>query len=916
MPSYKRFFIFFLFCFVPMIACASPQFGGEQTSKSGSNRSSFSVRYDQLGLAIGDVLVVSVATDYSNARSVIVQGNGHPGSVTVYNADSTTSGQPRLRVDVLVYDGSWPSTLDYRFSVSDSETWIAYASKWSGVDPGNPVAAAAGNYDGVTANPVSPVLTAAEDGLTAVAIYGAREDDFDSNGTPAGYTPIGIGASNIGKTGSSSGIAYQAGITSGSFPAAMWTQAAATQAHAVHLLLRGANGGGTVPTAAAPTFTPAGGTVTDSVTVALSSATSTASIYYTTDNSTPTRSSTFYGGPFTLTSSATVRTIAVADGFNDSAVTSETFTVTAIDAGENPQGDAVQSGSPQYGGVQTSKSGVNRGSFSVRYDQLGLAIGDVLVVSVATDYSNARSVIVQGNGHPGGVTVYNADSTASGQPRLRVDVLVYDGSWPSTLDYRFSVSDSETWIAYASKWSGVDPGKPVAAAAGNYNGLTANPAPPALATPENGLTAVAIYGAREDDFDSNGTPAGYTPIGIGASNIGTTGSSSGIAYQAGISGGSLPAAIWTQAAATQAHAVHLLLRSGNGGGTNGVSTASIQAGGTLTQSGPIIIQSESDVVISGLHITNPKGSCIDISKGASNIIIENSEIGPCGGKGIDILNSSHITIRNNYIHDAVAEGIKSYGSHDIAVDSNVIEDIKSAYAMWTTRDGNLTFTNNFVKNVHRASANGGNMVTIAHVHARGIRVTDNIAVNILGQSNPEDLINVYSSDGTPDDPIQIKRNKFNGGGPRLSSGGIILGDQGGSYQIAEDNILVNPGQYGLQIGGGHHHTFRNNLVYSDDQRSFTNVGVIIWRYGSGTAPGGCHSNTVALNEITWWRGPNYKNQGNDPWLYPYYNPGFGADKIAPNCGNIAGWSTNKFDSKNSQPANLDISIWNPAWNTP
>jgi len=75
------------------------------------------------------------------------------------------------------------------------------------------------------------------------------------------------------------------------------------------------------------------------------------------------------------------------------------------------------------------------------------------VVTVTTDYSNSGAMIVQGAGHPGGTTVYNAIDTGSGQPRLRVDVLVYDGSWPATLDYTFAVSDNETWIAYATKWT-------------------------------------------------------------------------------------------------------------------------------------------------------------------------------------------------------------------------------------------------------------------------------------------------------------------------------------------------------------------------------------------------------------------------------------------------------------------------------
>ena len=97
------FLFFFLMCGLsPASSIAAPEYGGVQTSASGGNRTSFSVGYNQLGLAIGDVVVVSVTTDYAHAESLIVQAPGHPGGTMVYNADDTTSGQPRLRVDVLV----------------------------------------------------------------------------------------------------------------------------------------------------------------------------------------------------------------------------------------------------------------------------------------------------------------------------------------------------------------------------------------------------------------------------------------------------------------------------------------------------------------------------------------------------------------------------------------------------------------------------------------------------------------------------------------------------------------------------------------------------------------------------------------------------------------------------------------------
>jgi hypothetical protein len=75
-----------------------------------------------------------------------------------------------------------------------------------------------------------------------------------------------------------------------------------------------------LPTAATPTFSVAGGTYTAPQTVSIIETTAGASVYYTTDGSTPTSKSTPYTGPITVGVTETVNAIAIATNYNNSAV--------------------------------------------------------------------------------------------------------------------------------------------------------------------------------------------------------------------------------------------------------------------------------------------------------------------------------------------------------------------------------------------------------------------------------------------------------------------------------------------------------------------------------------------------------------------------------------------------------------------
>ncbi len=79
--------------------------------------------------------------------------------------------------------------------------------------------------------------------------------------------------------------------------------------------------------AAVPTFTPAAGIYTSSRSVTLADTTAGATIYYTTGGATPTTSSPKYTGPIAVSKTTTVRAIAVAMGYTNSAVASATYTI-------------------------------------------------------------------------------------------------------------------------------------------------------------------------------------------------------------------------------------------------------------------------------------------------------------------------------------------------------------------------------------------------------------------------------------------------------------------------------------------------------------------------------------------------------------------------------------------------------------
>jgi hypothetical protein len=83
-------------------------------------------------------------------------------------------------------------------------------------------------------------------------------------------------------------------------------------------------------TVAKPTASPAAGTYTSTQSVTLSTTTAEASIYYTTDGSTPTSDSTLYSSPISIEKTTTLQAIAIKDGMDNSSIFTAVYTFFAV----------------------------------------------------------------------------------------------------------------------------------------------------------------------------------------------------------------------------------------------------------------------------------------------------------------------------------------------------------------------------------------------------------------------------------------------------------------------------------------------------------------------------------------------------------------------------------------------------------
>ncbi|HYA25509.1 MAG TPA: hypothetical protein VEF05_15205 [Terriglobales bacterium] len=299
---------------------------------------------------------------------------------------------------------------------------------------------------------------------------------------------------------------------------------------------------------------------------------------------------------------------------------------------------------------------------------------------------------------------------------------------------------------------------------------------------------------------------------------------------------------------------------------------------TLIQGQTLVIQNQSNKVYSGLHITTTAASgldCIQIID-STNITIKNSEIGPCGGNGINIFtytgSASQIYIYDNYIHPETHtnaccdynDGIFiTPGVSDVTIQGNVIAYGESNVEI----NGNDGVDNN--PTINRVTVTGNFLLNPRGGHnARGQNVQAWYSTNVLVFNN----YTLSSRKGYKFSEIQEDSINFGFGanfvathnyvtGGHSASGCGIIADEAANKVLFTHNRLVNTAQCGIGIASGTNQLVDHNKIFENDQISGGgNTAVYVWNQYSEACGPVALKNNVAVFKLrdgaysSFWNG--------------------------------------------------------------
>jgi uncharacterized Zn-binding protein involved in type VI secretion len=251
----------------------------------------------------------------------------------------------------------------------------------------------------------------------------------------------------------------------------------------------------------------------------------------------------------------------------------------------------------------------------------------------------------------------------------------------------------------------------------------------------------------------------------------------------------------------------------------------------LTPSGPIELVGKNGAVISGVRVTSTTGNCVTIEN-SSNVVIEKSEIGPCGdpnaddmGNGIVISGSQNVQVSDSYIHvdnRALAccdkrDNLLVEGSSNVVIQGNVIAYGETNVEINEMPSDHISVIGNFLLNPRGPFPRGQNIQSWGSPQYgpnTKIAISENYALSSPSDKQfayaekQEDSISFgYTSDSSATGNYVV-------GGRSPTGCGLIADRQANEIEFL-DNILSDTGQCGVGIASGVRHTVVGNKILNE-----------------------------------------------------------------------------------------------------
>lgn len=208
-----------------------------------------------------------------------------------------------------------------------------------------------------------------------------------------------------------------------------------------------------------------------------------------------------------------------------------------------------------------------------------------------------------------------------------------------------------------------------------------------------------------------------------------------------------------------------------------------------------------------------------------------------GGQIFNINDCEDITFDSCYFGASIGNAIDAYNVKRLTVTNSLFANNKTGVYCTNCEDVKVN-NNQFINPIGPFARGQAVQFNTVGTSATGqCEVKNNRIEAFMGESDPEDLININNSNGRAGAPIDVSGNILRGGGPSMSGGGILIGERGGNYNSMTNNKAWNPGNYIFSVSGGSNNVMSNNYGWMDTHRDidiWSNVGFIIWAQAEAT----------------------------------------------------------------------------------